>query len=85
MRTLTALYARLCGAICFSLLAANAAIADVSLPRLLSDGAILQRDKPLSIWGWADEGEKISVSFAGKSISTVAQDGRWSVLSLIHI
>lgn len=79
MRTLTALYARLCGAICFSLLAANAAIADVSLPRLLSDGAILQRDKPLSIWGWADEGEKISVSFAGKSISTVAQDGRWSV------
>ena len=30
---------------------------DVTLPRLLSDGAILQRDKPITIWGWADEGE----------------------------
>lgn len=61
-----------------ALSAANT-IADVTLPRLLSDGAILQRDKPLTLWGWADEGEKISVSFAGKELSTVAKEGRWSV------
>lgn len=54
-------------------------LADVSLPRLLSDGAILQRDKPLTIWGWADEGEKVSVTFANKQLSTIAKDGRWSV------
>jgi sialate O-acetylesterase len=54
-------------------------LADVSLPRLLSDGAVLQREKPLSIWGWADEGEKVSVTFAGKELSTVTKDGRWSV------
>ncbi|WP_331346203.1 sialate O-acetylesterase [Cellvibrio sp. UBA7661] len=54
-------------------------IADVSLPRLLSDGAILQRDMPLTIWGWADEGENVSVTFAGKTLSAVAKDGRWSV------
>lgn len=58
---------------------ATHAVADVMLPRLLSDGAILQRDKPLTLWGWADEGEKVSVSFAGKSLSTVTKDGRWSV------
>jgi sialate O-acetylesterase len=49
------------------------ASADVSLPRLLSDGAILQRDKPLTIWGWADEGEEVTVTFAGQQQKTVAQ------------
>lgn len=60
-------------------LAVNSALADVTLPRLLTDGAVLQRDKPLTIWGWADEGEKINVSFAGKDLSTVTKDGHWSV------
>lgn len=55
------------------------AFADVTLPRLLSDGAILQRDKPLTLWGWADEGEEVTVSFAGKNLSTQAKDGRWAV------
>ncbi len=55
------------------------AFADVKLPRLLSDGAILQRDKPLTIWGWADEGEKVSIKFAGKEQSALTKDGRWSV------
>lgn len=54
-------------------------LADVTLPRVLSDGAILQRDKPLTIWGWADEGEKITVTFAGKEKSTIAVAGKWKV------
>ena len=53
--------------------------ADVRLPRLLSDGAILQRDKPLTIWGWADEGEKVTVQFAGKNYTDTTKAGRWSV------
>lgn len=53
--------------------------ADVSLPRLLSDGAVLQRDKPITIWGWADEGEAVTVKFAGKEKKTIAKDGSWSV------
>lgn len=53
--------------------------ADVRLPRLLSDGAVLQRDKPLTIWGWAEEGEKIRVTFNGKEKTTQASNGRWSV------
>ena len=27
---------------------------------------VLQRDKPLNIWGWADPGEEVTVSFAGQ-------------------
>ena len=53
--------------------------ADVRLPRLLSDGAILQRDKPLEIWGWADEGEKVTVEYAGKKYSDTTESGRWQV------
>lgn len=49
------------------------AVAEVRLPRLLDDGAVLQRDKPLRIWGWADEGEEIQVEFAGQTRTTLAQ------------
>lgn len=53
--------------------------ADVSVPRLISDGAIFQRDKPITIWGWADEGEAVTVKFAGKEKKTIAKEGSWSV------
>ena len=35
----------------------------VSLPRLVSDGMVLQRDAEVKIWGWADAGEKVAVDF----------------------
>ena len=38
----------------FLLLCASTSFADVRLPKLLCDGAILQRDNPAAIWGWAD-------------------------------
>src|SRR5690606_20309885 len=53
--------------------------ADVTLPRVLNDGAVIQRDKPITIWGWADEGEAVTVTFAGKNKNTIAKDGSWSV------
>jgi sialate O-acetylesterase len=53
------------------------AIAPASLFR---DGAILQRDKPVPIWGTADAGERIRVTFADQTRSTTADtEGRWSV------
>jgi sialate O-acetylesterase len=55
-------------------------LADVSLPRLLNDGAILQHGKPVPIWGFADEGEKVEVTFANKTLSTTAVNGQWKVL-----
>jgi sialate O-acetylesterase len=79
MRNPRAIYSQLLLLICLSLLSISNAFADVTLPRLLNDGAILQRDKPLTIWGWAAEGEKVTVSFAGKEKSTQAVDGKWQV------
>src|ERR1700761_268372 len=36
---------------------------EVRLPHMLSDHAVLQRQMPVHIWGWADAGEKVSVTF----------------------
>ena len=56
---------------------ARAACADVRLPRLISDGMVLQQGVPVKIWGWADEGEQVSVGFQGQKVSAIAKGGRW--------
>jgi sialate O-acetylesterase len=52
----------------------------IKLPRLISDGMILQRDVPVKIWGWAGANEKIGISFNKKKFQTSASpDGNWSI------
>ena len=54
--------------------------ADVVPAPLFTDNAVLQRDKPLPIWGTADTGEKVTVTFAGHSATaTAGTDGKWRV------
>ena len=54
--------------------------ADVTLAPLFRDGAVLQHGKPVPVWGLAEPGEKITVSFAGQTLETTAgKDGRWLV------
>ncbi len=68
----------------FTFLAALLAAAlrgDVTLAPLFTDGAVLQRGKPVPIWGRAEPGEKITVSFAGqRREATPDAAGRWLVL-----
>ena len=62
------------------LLAPAAARAQVRLPRLVSDGMVLQRDAPVRIWGWAKVGEAVAVAFRGKTYrATTGPDGQWRV------
>jgi sialate O-acetylesterase len=53
-------------------LAAMTAQAEVRLPNALSDHAVLQRDRPIHIWGWATPGAHLSVRFRSQNISAVA-------------
>ena len=54
--------------------------AEVRLPHMLSDHAVLQRRMPVHIWGWAEAEEKVTVSFHDQTQTAVADDlGRWSV------
>lgn len=53
---------------------------DVKLPKLVSDGMVLQRNSLLKIWGWADQGEIIRLNFFDKSYSTTADSkGNWII------
>src|SRR5207248_10376069 len=62
------------------LFAALAARADVTLAPLFADHAVLQRDKPVAVWGRAEAGEQLAVGFAGQArATTTGSDGRWIV------
>jgi sialate O-acetylesterase len=53
-------------------------LADVRLSNLFSDHMVLQRDLPAPIWGWAEPGETVSVSFQGKTATaTTDAKGAW--------
>jgi sialate O-acetylesterase len=55
--------------------------AQIKLPRLISNGMVLQRDIPLKIWGWASPNEKVEIDFNQKKFkATTAKDGTWRVV-----
>src|SRR5882762_4405108 len=54
--------------------------AEPVLPRLFSDHMVIQRETEIRIWGWADAGEKISVSLGiGSGQTTADSNGHWRV------
>ena len=63
-----------------AVLAALPAAADVRLPKLFTDNMMLQRDHPVRVWGWADAGEAVTATLAGKT-ATAKTDGKglWSL------
>jgi len=78
MRNIALLRAILLGSM---ILLATGLRAEVRLPHILGSNMVLQRNADLKIWGWADKGEKITVSFNGQSRKTTAgKDGRWMVV-----
>lgn len=55
--------------------------ADVKLPNVFSDHMVLQQQQANKIWGLADPGEKISVTFAGETQEVTADaEGNWHVM-----
>jgi len=54
--------------------------ANVRLPSVFSDHAVLQQGVPLPVWGWADPGEDVTVSLAGQTRSIKGgATGMWRV------
>ena len=67
-------------ALSISLITAPLLQAEVRLPNILSDHAVLQREAPVRIWGWAAPNEKITVAFHGQTIATTADYvGAWQL------
>lgn len=59
---------------------AHLSLANVSLPRIFGDNMVLQRNKPIPVWGWAAPNEKITVQF-NKQVKTAKADkaGQWKI------
>lgn len=59
---------------------AGTALAEVRLPRIFSDHMVLQADRPVVVWGWAEPNEPVEVQLSGHTQRSVAgRDGRWMV------
>jgi sialate O-acetylesterase len=67
----------LTGIMCFSILS----YADVKLPELFGNSMVLQREKNIKIWGWADKGERVSVTLKKQTETIITgKDGKWEIL-----
>ncbi|WP_031527194.1 sialate O-acetylesterase [Dyadobacter crusticola] len=62
------------------LFTSQAAFCQLKLARLFSDHVVLQRQKPIPVWGWSKPGEKVKVTLAGQSLEGKADNsGKWQV------
>ncbi len=63
------------------LFAYSVAMANVLLPRIFGDNMVLQRNKPVRVWGWAAPGEKVEVNFNLQTKSVKADKaGKWQIM-----
>ena len=76
MKSRLSLLAALLAAVCL----AGVASADVKLPSVLSDHMVLQQGMPVSVWGWAEPGEKVTVTAGdSKAQAAAGADGKFLV------
>ena len=63
----------------------NIAFSQIRLPRLISDGMVLQRDTKIKVWGWASSNENIELIFNNSTYKTQADvEGNWKILIPPH-
>ena len=46
---------------------------------LFSDNMVLQQGRPVPVWGWADDGEVVTIKFRKQTVTTTAQNLKWHV------
>ncbi|MBW6535673.1 MAG: sialate O-acetylesterase [Mariniphaga sp.] len=57
-----------------------ACFGQLKLPKLVSDGMVLQRNTEVKIWGWATSDETVQVHFLGENYTaTTSNNGEWEV------
>ncbi|OGD19084.1 MAG: hypothetical protein A2W03_11680 [Candidatus Aminicenantes bacterium RBG_16_63_16] len=55
--------------------------AAVRLPAVIGDHMVVQQDKPVAVWGWANKAEPVTVRFNGQEKKAVADAaGKWRVV-----
>jgi sialate O-acetylesterase len=68
------------GILPFFLALSISALANVHLPKLFSDGMVLQRNQKIRLWGWASAGKEITVKFKLQVKKVIAdRTGKWQM------
>ncbi len=68
------------GLLLFVCCASFITVANIKLPKVLNDHMVLQRNKPITVWGWADPNEKITAQFNKQTKSAKAdKNGKWII------
>jgi sialate O-acetylesterase len=64
-----------------ALVCTAASQANVTLPHIFGSHMVLQRDRAIPVWGWADAGEEVQVKLADQPAvsATAGPDGAWRV------
>lgn len=67
--------------IIFLLLTCNISFAETRLPAFFSDNMVLQRDSEVTVWGWDEPGQRVSVlaGWGKRARGDADADGRWRV------
>jgi sialate O-acetylesterase len=62
-------------------LPANGYAVELKVHSIFGNNMVLQREKPIKVWGWAPEGQEVAVTLGGGSVKATAagEDGRWEV------
>ena len=56
-------------------------VAKITLSKLFSDNMVMQRNQKIKVWGWADENEKIVLTFNKQTHrATPDTNGKWSII-----
>uniref|UniRef100_A0A7V5CU06 Sialate O-acetylesterase n=1 Tax=Acidobacterium capsulatum TaxID=33075 RepID=A0A7V5CU06_9BACT len=80
MRFRLASLCRLLLVLTFCLMTAATARAELRLPHMLSSHAVLQRGRPIHVWGWSDADETVTVKFHGQTQrATANRYGQWEL------
>jgi len=80
MRTSPALRVAACVLVglCVAVVARGAESPALRMPKVFTDNMVLQQEMPVAVWGWAQPGEAVTVSFNGQSAkATPGGDGKW--------
>ncbi|HEX8413592.1 MAG TPA: sialate O-acetylesterase [Sphingomicrobium sp.] len=65
-------------AVAAAFLASTPCAAQLTLPHLFSDHGVLQRDRPIHVWGWASAGARVATTLHGQRVEVIANRiGRW--------
>lgn len=73
------------GALLLTIAATSVSAQDAAAPKalklstLFGDNACVQADRPIAVWGWAPEGQKVSVTLGtSKAEATAGKEGKWT-------